>query len=79
MNILGHIFEQSISDIEQLKGELLGQEITTDQLVEKKESKRKKDGIFYTPEYIVDYIVQNSLMTYLEEKENECLAQIGKK
>lgn len=46
---------------------------------EKKESKRKKDGIFYTPEYIVDYIVQNSLMVYLEEKENECLAKVGKK
>jgi len=78
VNILGHIFEQSISDIEQLKGELLGEEITTDELVEKKESKRKKDGIFYTPEYIVDYIVQNSLMVYLEEKENECLAKYKK-
>lgn len=79
VNILGHIFEQSISDIEQLKGELLGEEITTDELVEKKESKRKKDGIFYTPEYIVDYIVQNSLMKYLEEKETACLEKVGKK
>jgi hypothetical protein len=24
-------------------------------------SKRKKDGVFYTPEYIVDYIVKNSV------------------
>lgn len=79
VNILWHIFEQSISDIEQLKIDLLWQEMETDQLVEKKESKRKKDGIFYTPEYIVDYIVQNSLMTYLEEKENECLSKVGKK
>jgi type II restriction/modification system DNA methylase subunit YeeA len=44
----------------------------------KKESKRKKDGIFYTPEYIVDYIVQNSLMTYLEEKEQECFRKYPK-
>jgi len=79
VNILGHIFEQSISDIEQLKIELIGQETETDQLVEKKESKRKKDGIFYTPEYIVDYIVENSLMKYLAEKEDECLARIGKR
>ncbi len=85
VNILGHIFEQSISDIEQLKGELLVAQIPPtpfdkgEEKGNKKESKRKKDGIFYTPEYIVDYIVQNSLMTYLEEKENECLAQIGKK
>ncbi len=78
VNILWHIFEQSISDIEQLKIDLLWQETETDHLVEKKESKRKKDGIFYTPEYIVDYIVQNSLMTYLEEKENECLKKYPK-
>jgi type I restriction-modification system DNA methylase subunit len=76
VNILGHIFEQSISDLEQLKIDLLGTELETDQLVEnKKQSKRKKDGIFYTPEYIVDYIVQNSLMKYLSEKEDECLAK----
>lgn len=76
VNILGHIFEQSISDLEQLKIDLLWAEVETDQLVEnKKQSKRKKDGIFYTPEYIVDYIVQNSLMKYLSEKEDECLAK----
>ncbi len=85
VNILGHIFEQSISDIEQLKIDLLWQEMETDQLVDassnsawRKESKRKKDGIFYTPEYIVDYIVQNSLMTYLEEKEQECFHKYPK-
>jgi hypothetical protein len=79
VNILGHIFEQSISDLEQLKIDLIGTETDTDNLVESKTSKRKKDGIFYTPEYIVDYIVSNSLMVYLEEKENECLAKLGKK
>lgn len=73
VNILWHIFEQSISDIEQLKIDLLWQEFETEHLVEKKESKRKKDGIFYTPEYIVDYIVQNSVMKYLSEKEDQCL------
>lgn len=79
VNILGHIFEQSISDLEQLKIDLLGEEVQTDNLVETKVSKRKKDGIFYTPEYIVDYIVQNSLMTWLEEQETICLAKVGKK
>lgn len=79
VNILGHIFEQSISDIEQLKIDLLGAEITTDQLVEQKQSKRKKDGIFYTPGYIVDYIVQNSLGKYLNEKEEACLKKHSNK
>lgn len=75
VNVLGHIFEQSISDLEKLKVELLGHIFEIDTLTEKWNSKwrRKKDGIFYTPEYIVDYIVQNSVMTYLNEKEDECL------
>ena len=66
VNILGHIFEQSISDIEEIKSRTLeGEE------ADKKSSKRKKEGIFYTPDYIVDYIVKNSLGKYLEEKEAE--------
>lgn len=70
VNILGHIFEQSISDIEEIKNK-----IQTDRN-EKAISKRKKDGIFYTPEYIIDYIVKNSLGKYLEEKENQILEEI---
>ena len=54
VNILGHIFEQSISDIENLK---------TDS-----SSRRKKEGIFYTPEYITDYICRNTIITYLSRK-----------
>jgi type I restriction-modification system DNA methylase subunit len=61
VNILGHIFEQSISDLESLKSELRGEE------QDKKKSKRKKDGIFYTPEYITRYIVENTVGKYLEE------------
>lgn len=79
VTILWHIFEQSISDIENLKIDLLWQKTETEHLVEKKESKRKKDGIFYTPEYIVDYIVENSLMKYLSEKEDECLEKVEKR
>ena len=51
VNILGHIFENSIGDIEELKDE------TTE--------RRKKDGIFYTPEYITDYICRNTIIPYL--------------
>ena len=67
VNILGHIFEQSISDLEELKA------VGTSEVVDEKKSKRKKDGIFYTPEYIVDYIVRNSVGAYLQEKEAEIL------
>jgi len=64
-NILGHIFEQSISDIEDLKKELNGEEF------DKKKGKRKKDGIFYTPKYITKYIVENSIKNWLNDKRKE--------
>lgn len=69
VNILGHIFEQSISDLENLRIDMLGTQLETEEVGEStKSNKRKKDGIFYTPEYIVDYIVRNSLGKYLEEQ-----------
>ncbi|MBU1123605.1 Eco57I restriction-modification methylase domain-containing protein [Patescibacteria group bacterium] len=69
-NILGHIFEQSISDIEELKR--IGSIEEADQI-----SKRKKDGIYYTPEYIVDFIVSSTLGKHLEELEQEKLEKHG--
>ncbi|MBN1617867.1 N-6 DNA methylase, partial [Candidatus Dojkabacteria bacterium] len=59
VNILGHIFEQSISDIENIKAEMSEEK--------KVSSKRKKEGIFYTPEYITKYIVENTVGRYIEE------------
>jgi len=46
--------------LEEIRASLL-QQIGSSKAEEAKQSKRKKDGIFYTPEYIVDYIVKNSL------------------
>ncbi len=66
VEILGHIFEQSISDLESIREKIKNPGGESD---EKKVSKRKKDGIFYTPAYIVDYIVRNSLGKHLEEHE----------
>ena len=65
VNILGHIFEQSISDLEEIKASFDG--IETD----KKKGKRKKDGIFYTPEYITKYIVNEAVGGWLETKKQE--------
>jgi type I restriction-modification system DNA methylase subunit len=53
VNILGHIFENSIGDIEELKEDTKG--------------RRKKEGIFYTPEYITDYICKNTIIPYLSK------------
>lgn len=51
IDILGHIFENSIGDIEELKADSKG--------------RRKKEGIFYTPDYITDYICKNTIIPYL--------------
>ncbi len=64
-NILGHIFEQSVSDIEELKKSVSGEKFDS------KKSKRKKDGIFYTPKYITKYIVENSIKNWLDDKKKE--------
>lgn len=65
VNILGHIFEQSISDIEEIKAHIEGNEF------DNKKGKRKKDGIFYTPEYITRYIVKEAVAGWLEDRKIE--------
>ena len=65
VNILGHIFEHSLNEIEEIQAELEG--IETD----KSKSKRKKDGVFYTPKYITKYIVDNTVGKLCEEKKTE--------
>lgn len=54
VNILGHIFENSIADIEKLKQNT-------------ENNKRKKDGIFYTPDHITQYICENTIIPYLSK------------
>lgn len=75
VNILGHIFEQSISDLEEIKSKVRESQNIESLAV----SRRKKDGIFYTPDYIVRYIVDNSLGAYLREHEEEFKNEFGLK
>ena len=65
VNILGHIFEHSITDIEHVQAEIKGENI------ESQKTKRKKDGIFYTPKYITKYIVENTIGRLCSEKRKE--------
>lgn len=65
VNILGHIFENSLNEIENITAELRGEEI------DKKKTKRKKDGVYYTPKYITKYIVDNTVGKLCEEKKPE--------
>ncbi len=65
VNILGHIFENSLNEIDEIKAQLEGQEI------DKTKTKRKKDGVFYTPKYITKYIVENTVGKLCDEKKAE--------
>ena len=62
VNILGHIFENSLNEIESVNAEIEGADF------DKQTSKRKKDGVFYTPKYITKYIVENTVGKLCEEK-----------
>ncbi|MFZ4740604.1 MAG: Eco57I restriction-modification methylase domain-containing protein, partial [Bacteroidales bacterium] len=65
VNILGHIFENSLNELDEIKAQLEGQEI------DKSKTKRKKDGVFYTPKYITKYIVENTVGKLCTEKKAE--------
>jgi tRNA1(Val) A37 N6-methylase TrmN6 len=65
VNILGHIFENSLNELDEIKAQLEGLEI------DKSRTKRKKDGVFYTPKYITKYIVENTVGKLCEEKKAE--------
>ncbi|OQX08019.1 MAG: hypothetical protein BWK80_48715 [Desulfobacteraceae bacterium IS3] len=65
VNILGHIFEQSVSDIEELRAGIAGESF------DRRQGKRKKEGIFYTPEYITRYIVEQAVGGWLADRKAE--------
>ena len=65
VNILGHIFEQSLTDLEEIQANINNTDF------DKTKSKRKKDGVFYTPEYITKYIVDNTLGKMCIQKREE--------
>ena len=65
VNILGHIFENSLTELDEVKAQLEGT------AVDKSQTKRKKDGVFYTPKYITKYIVENTVGKLCTDKKLE--------
>jgi type I restriction-modification system DNA methylase subunit len=65
VNILGHIFENSLNDLDEIKAQIEGTELV------KSKTKRKKDGVYYTPKYITKYIVDNTIGKLCTEKKIE--------
>ncbi len=77
VNILGHIFEHSLGEIAAIAATrghvpLAGTgNSASKRHVPLTTSKRKKDGIFYTPKYITKYIVENTVGKLCSDKRNE--------
>ncbi len=59
--ILGHVYEQFLGKVIRLTDAHQAK-------VEEKPEVRKAGGVYYTPQYIVDYIVQKTVGPLLEEK-----------
>ena len=64
VNILGHIFENSLNEIEEVTAQINAGETPS-------VSKRKRDGVFYTPQYITKYIVENTVGKLCSDKKAE--------
>lgn len=63
---LGRIFEQSITELEILEAEADGRPSVN------KLSKRKRDGVYYTPEWVIERIVAETIGRRLADLKRDC-------
>lgn len=78
VTVLGHIFEQSIADVEALQAEALG-ETPAEKKASGTSGRRKRDGVVYTPDYVARFIVEQTLGTHCREIFERLLSQHAKK
>ena len=65
LTAMGRIFEQSITDLEVMEAHAEGRESLTEL------TKRKRDGVYYTPEWVTHYIVEETVGARLSEIRKE--------
>ena len=66
VTVLGHIFEQSIADVERLQAIARGEEVEEEK-AKGTSGRRKRDGVVYTPDYIARFIVEQTVGTHIRE------------
>lgn len=81
VTVLGHIFEQSVADLEELREitdldtfKLKADEARVNTQARGVSGKRKQHGVVYTPDDITAFIVEHTLGGYLEKRRNALLA-----
>jgi hypothetical protein len=67
VTVLGHIFEQSVTDLERLRAESRGEAAP-------KVSKRKREGVVYTPDIVTRFLAERTVGKTLEERFTGLLA-----
>jgi len=78
VTVLGHIFEQSIADVERLQAIARGEEEEPEKATGTS-GRRKRDGVVYTPDYIARFIVAETLGTHLREIFDDTMRAHAKK
>ena len=68
--VLGRIFEQSVSDLEAMAAAARGEKPPT-------ATKRKREGVVYTPEFVTRFIVELTIGRTLAERFDALLAALG--
>jgi hypothetical protein len=71
VTLLGHLFEQSITDLEKLRAVSRGEEPP-------KVSKRKREGVVYTPDIVTRFLAERTIGLTLSERFTALLAKHGK-
>jgi hypothetical protein len=69
-DVLGHIFEQSVSDLEAMRAEAVGELAPA---VVAQPSKRKLEGVFYTPPFVTRFLVEETIGVLVREAWNAVL------
>ncbi len=77
VTVLGHIFEQSVTDVERMLARARGDE-PEDEKKTGTTGRRKRDGIVYTPDYIARFIVERTLGVHVEHLFRSVMAKYAK-
>jgi hypothetical protein len=77
VTVLGHIFEQSISDVERLQASARGEDVPEARTGTS--GRRKRDGVVYTPDYIARFITDRTLGAHMAEAWDAIVRPLARK
>ncbi len=78
VTVLGHIFEQSIADLEEIAVQIQsGARFQKSVKTTSVSGKRKQHGVVYTPDHITAFIVEHTLGDHLRQRFTACLDDFG--